>query len=188
MTWLIVGLGNPGVRYQSNRHNIGFMIVDHIARTAGYASFAAKFRGESSTGKIHSEHVVLLKPSTFMNKSGESVQAAMTFLKVTPAQLIVIHDELDLPLGHIRLKQDGGHGGHNGIRNITEKIGADFIRVRAGIGRPEGEMSVSSHVLSDFRIEEDDAKDHMIQHAVDAVAMILNDGLESAQNTLNRRK
>ena len=148
---LIVGLGNPGASYARHRHNVGFMVVDALADTA---SFSKKFHGEIATIKRGGEKLVLLKPQTFMNNSGQSVQAAMAFHKLAPEQIIVIHDELDLTLGKIRIKQGGGHGGHNGLRDIDEKIGKDYWRIRVGIAHPGDKEQVHNHVLSNFSKEE----------------------------------
>lgn len=179
--WLIVGLGNPGPKYADTRHNIGFMVVDALAARARASSFTQKFKGEVATGRVDSESVALLKPLTFMNVSGDSVQPTMAFYKATPETVVVVQDELDLPLGALRLKKGGGHGGHNGIRHIAEKIGPDFIRVRAGIGRPERQSQVTSHVLSGFSADERVVVDDMLARACDAIATVCTTGLLAAQ-------
>ena len=149
--YLIVGLGNPGKSYARHRHNVGFMVVDALADTA---SFSKKFQGDATSITKGTEKLVLLKPTTFMNLSGLSVQAAMTFHKLKPEQIIIIHDDLDLALGKIRIKQGGGHGGHNGLRDIDEKIGKDYWRIRVGIAHPGDKEQVHGHVLSNFTAEE----------------------------------
>ncbi len=147
---LFVGLGNPGAKYAGNRHNIGFMALDRIAEDHGFAPWRGKFQGSLTEGRLGREKVLLLKPETFMNLSGQSVGAAMRFYKLTPADVTVFHDELDLAPGKLRLKQGGGHAGHNGLRSIHQHIGADYARVRLGIGHPGHKDAVSGYVLRDF--------------------------------------
>lgn len=147
---LFVGLGNPGAQYAGNRHNIGFEAVDAIHRKHRFGPWSKKFRAEISEGEIDGARIILIKPQTFMNKSGESVGEAMRFYKLTPADITVFHDELDLPAGKIRVKTGGGNGGHNGLRSIDAHCGKDYARVRIGIGHPGGKDLVHHHVLSDF--------------------------------------
>lgn len=148
---LIVGLGNPGSKYQGNRHNIGFMAVDEIHRHhSGFQPWRARFQGQVSEGRIGSEKVLLLKPSTYMNESGRSVGEAMRFYKIEPEDVVVLYDELDLPPAKFRMKKGGGHGGHNGLRSMTAHIGADYRRLRLGIGHPGDKKLVSNYVLGDF--------------------------------------
>ena len=147
---LIVGLGNPGAKYASNRHNIGFMALDRIAVDHGFGPWRARFQGLATEGRIGDSRATLLKPQTFMNLSGQAVGEAMRYLKLTPADVIVLHDELDLAPGKCRVKQGGGHAGHNGLRSIHQHIGADYDRVRLGIGHPGHKDKVAPYVLSDF--------------------------------------
>lgn len=147
---LFVGLGNPGGKYARNRHNIGFMALDRIADDHGFSPWKGKFQGELSEGKLGTEKVLLLKPQTFMNNSGQSVGEAMRFYKLTPADVVVLHDELDLAPGKCRVKQGGGHAGHNGLRSIHAHIGADYARVRLGVGHPGHKDAVAGYVLRDF--------------------------------------
>lgn len=147
---LWVGLGNPGAQYARNRHNIGFMAVDAIAVAHGFGPWRAKFQGQLAEGRIGGQKLLLLKPETYMNLSGDAVRAALGFYKLTPADLTVFHDELDLPAGKLRLKAGGGHAGHNGLRSIDAHVGPDFQRVRLGIGHPGDKHLVSPHVLGDF--------------------------------------
>ncbi len=147
---LLIGLGNPGPKHAAQRHNVGFMIVDAIARRHGFAPWRRRFQGETSEGTLGGERVVLLKPMTFMNESGRSAIEAATFFKVTPADIVVFHDELDLPPGKLRTKKGGGHAGHNGLRSLIAHIGADFRRVRIGIGHPGAKEMVHAWVLNDF--------------------------------------
>ena len=148
--WLFVGLGNPGAKYAGNRHNIGFMALDQIAADHGFGPWKKAFKGMVADGRLGQERVLLLKPETFMNLSGEAVQAAMAFHKITPAEVIVFHDELDLAPGKMRLKQGGGHAGHNGLRSIHGHIGEAYGRVRLGIGHPGQKDAVANYVLHDF--------------------------------------
>lgn len=148
--WLIVGLGNPGAQYQHNRHNIGFMAVDAIIRRHNFFEPKKKFQALVSEGAIAGEKALLMKPQTFMNLSGQSVQAAVTFYKIPLDHVIVFHDELDLLSGKIRTKFAGGAAGHNGLRSIDEHLGKDYWRVRLGIGHPGDKERVLGHVLGDF--------------------------------------
>jgi PTH1 family peptidyl-tRNA hydrolase len=147
---LWVGLGNPGAKYARNRHNIGFMAVDRIAADHGFAPWRGKFHGQVSEGRLGAERIVLLKPETYMNLSGQSVRAALDFHKLTPADLTVFHDELDLAPGKLRLKPGGGHAGHNGLRSIHGHLGDAYARVRLGIGHPGHKDAVAGYVLHDF--------------------------------------
>ena len=147
---LIVGLGNPGRKYAGHRHNVGFMAVDEIARRHGFPPWRRGFSGEVAEGVIAGEKVLLLKPHTYMNESGRAVGEAVRYYRLAPEDVIVIHDELDLAPGRIRLKTGGGHAGHNGLRSIIAHVGADFHRLRIGIGHPGRKELVSSYVLHDF--------------------------------------
>lgn len=147
---LLVGLGNPGEKYKNHRHNVGFMAIDAIADAYAFASPRSKFQGELREGEIAGEKALALKPQTYMNDSGLSVGAAMRFYKLTPADVVVFHDELDLAAGKIKAKIGGGNAGHNGLRSIAEHIGNEFRRVRIGIGHPGDKSRVTGHVLGDF--------------------------------------
>jgi PTH1 family peptidyl-tRNA hydrolase len=152
---LIVGLGNPGARYARNRHNIGFMAAEAIARRYGFPAFRDRFKGELSEGVIAGDRRLLLRPQTFMNASGESVLAAMSFYKIPPGEIVVIHDELDLRPGKVRVKRGGGSAGHNGLRSIDAMIGPDYWRVRLGIGHPGIRELVHPYVLQNFTADEE---------------------------------
>lgn len=147
---LIVGLGNPGDQYRHHRHNIGFMAVDAIAKRHNFSPFRSKFNGLIAEGTIEGERFLLLKPQTFMNRSGDSVGAAMKFYKLAPGDITVIYDELDLPPGKVKVKTGGGNGGHNGLRSIDPVIGKEYQRVRLGIGHPGHKDRVTNHVLGNF--------------------------------------
>ena len=147
---LIVGLGNPGDKYRNNRHNIGFMAADAIARRHGFPGYREKFQGLIAEGAIEGEKTLILKPQTFMNSSGDSVQAVAKFYKLQPSDITVIYDELDLAAGKARVKIGGGNGGHNGLRSIDPQIGTNYRRVRLGIGHPGHKDGVIHHVLADF--------------------------------------
>lgn len=147
---IIAGLGNPGSQYAGNRHNIGFMAVDTLQRLPSFAPWSKKFKAEISEGEIAGEKVLLMKPLTFMNLSGESVGEAMRFYKLTPGNIIAIHDELDLVAGRARIKIGGGHGGHNGLKSLDAHCGKDYRRLRLGIGHPGDKDRVHGHVLGDF--------------------------------------
>ena len=147
---LFVGLGNPGAKYAGNRHNIGFMALDHIASDHGFSGWRKAFQGEVAEGRLGREKVVLLKPATFMNLSGQSARAAVDFYKFGLEDITVFHDELDLAPGKLRLKQGGGHAGHNGLRSIHAHLGEAYGRVRLGIGHPGHKDAVAHYVLNDF--------------------------------------
>jgi PTH1 family peptidyl-tRNA hydrolase len=160
---ILVGLGNPGPRYAANRHNIGFMAVDRIAADHGFGPWRAKFQGLAADGTLGGTKVLLLKPQTFMNLSGQSVGEAMRFYKLAPADVTVLYDELDLAPGRLRVKTGGGAAGHNGIRSIDAHIGPDFHRVRLGIGHPGHKDRVSGYVLSDFAQADRDWLDDLLR-------------------------
>ncbi|MEJ1990655.1 MAG: aminoacyl-tRNA hydrolase [Maritimibacter sp.] len=160
---LFVGLGNPGAKYARNRHNIGFMAVDRIASDHGFAPWRGKFQGQLAEGRLGGDKAALLKPETFMNLSGQSVGEAMRFYKLTPDDVIVFHDELDLAPGKVKVKQGGGHAGHNGLRSIHAHIGEAYGRVRLGIGHPGHKDRVSQYVLSDFAKADADWLDDLLR-------------------------
>lgn len=151
---LFVGLGNPGAGYARNRHNVGFMAVEAIADAHGFSPWRAKFQSEVAEGRLGREKVLLQKPQTYMNLSGDAVQAAMAFYKLAPSDVVVFHDELDLAPERVRVKSGGGHAGHNGLRSITGHIGPEFLRVRLGIGHPGDKRLVTNYVLGDFAKQE----------------------------------
>lgn len=174
---LFVGLGNPGAKYAGNRHNIGFMAVDRIAADHGFGPWKSAFKGLVSEGRLGPEKVLLLKPGTFMNLSGEAVQAVMAFYRLTPAEMTVFHDELDLAPGKARVKQGGGHAGHNGLRSIHAHVGDAYARVRLGIGHPGHKDAVAPYVLHDFAKADQDWLDDLLRGISDgAAALATGDG------------
>jgi PTH1 family peptidyl-tRNA hydrolase len=184
---LIAGLGNPGPSYSGHRHNVGFMAVEAIARAEGFPSWRSKFQGETTEGRIGGKRVVLLKPMTYMNESGRSVAEAARFLKVPPADVIVVHDELDLAAGKCRVKVGGGHAGHNGLRSIHAHLGPDYARVRVGIGHPGHKDAVSGHVLHDFSKAELELVEPVLDGIVDGVAKLVAGDDAGFQNAVALR-
>lgn len=185
--FLLVGLGNPGPKYETTRHNIGFMAVDRIGDRHRISLTQQKFHGRYGSGRVGDAKAALLEPQTFMNLSGKAVAAAARFFRLEPDHIVVLHDEIDLDFGAVRVKVGGGHGGHNGLRDIVDKIGSkDFIRIRLGVGRPT-HGDVTNWVLSPFATDETATLDDMLRVAADAVEMILKDGPEAAQNEFNGR-
>ncbi len=172
---LFVGLGNPGSQYAGNRHNIGFMALDQIASDHGFSPWKNKFQGKVAEGRLGREKVILLKPETFMNRSGQSVRAAMDFYKLDPLDITVFHDELDLAPGRLKCKTGGGHAGHNGLRSIHGHLGDAYARVRLGIGHPGRKELVSGYVLHDFAKADQDWLDDLMRGIGDG-APYLADG------------
>jgi PTH1 family peptidyl-tRNA hydrolase len=179
---LVVGLGNPGTKYQGNRHNIGFMVVDRLAEQHARDPFREKFSGLFARASVEAAEFGLLKPHTFMNLSGTSVQKALAFFKLELSQLIVVHDELDLPFGVLRIKKGGGSAGHNGIKSIVQSCGSpEFVRLRVGIGRPRS-GSGEHFVLSDFSRDECQELPAVLESASLAAAEVLLRGAQAAMN------
>jgi peptidyl-tRNA hydrolase, PTH1 family len=186
-TLIIAGLGNPGPKYQWTRHNAGFLFLDRLAHLEGLSITRKQFGGLTAEWERKGKRLVLLKPQTFMNLSGRSVMPALQFYKLKPEQLIVVHDEIDLPLGTARLKQGGGHGGQNGLRSIMEQLGrGDFLRLRLGIGRPlHGE--VTNHVLGTFSPSEMEGFAKVLDGALEMLETALDDGVPKAMSLYNNR-
>jgi peptidyl-tRNA hydrolase, PTH1 family len=188
--FLVVGLGNPGHEHQSHRHNVGFVLVDELRRAEDWPDFKPKFSGSWTRGQLEGHDVVLLKPQTYMNASGSSVQPAAAFLKVPPEQIIVVHDELDLPWRDVRLKAGGGHAGHNGLRSVIQMLGTpEFLRVRVGIGKPIAGFGgeVADWVLSNFDASERAELPEVVARATEALRRVLRDGPAAAMNFVNTR-
>ncbi len=182
---LIVGLGNPGGRYDATRHNVGFMALDAFADAQQFYGWTSRFKGLHLSAQAKGERVVLLKPQTFMNLSGESVQAAAAFYRVALEDLVVVHDDIDFEPGRLAVKIGGGHGGHNGLRSIIQHLGPDFVRLRLGVGRPP--HNAANHVLSAFSEDEMDGVEEMVGKSAKALAWLLFDGTKAAQNKVNKR-
>jgi PTH1 family peptidyl-tRNA hydrolase len=188
--WLIAGLGNPGPKYAANRHNIGFMVVDELARRARAEAWKSKFGGDVSLCELAGQRTVLLKPMEYMNVSGRAVQRVAAFYQVEPRAIVAVHDEIDLELGRLQVKIGGGHAGHNGVRSIAQDLGtSDFIRLRVGVGRPASARGhVVGHVLGDFGKSEQEEAKILVQEAADAVEVVMRVGPQLAMNKVNIRK
>ncbi len=186
-TAVVVGLGNPGPQYEKTRHNIGFMVADVLAGRVGGKFSAHKRSGaEIVQTRLVGRQVILAKPRSYMNLSGGAVSGLARFFSVQPENIVVIHDELDLDFGTIRLKQGGGEGGHNGLRSISQSLGTkDYLRTRVGIGRPPGRQDPADYVLKPFSTVERKELDLVCEEAADAVELVLQLGLEAAQNRLH---
>lgn len=185
---IIVGLGNPGIPYRMTRHNIGFQVVDRIARTNQILIRTRRFKSLYGTGWIDSQPVVLLKPLTFMNLSGEAVKRATDFFGLKIEDLVVVHDDLDLPLGRLRFKQRGGDGGHQGVRSIIERIGGNnFLRLKVGIGRPPQGMDSAEYVLEVFSKTEELQLAQILSRAAESLRVMLLEGIEKAMNQFQKR-
>ncbi|GAA4671295.1 MULTISPECIES: aminoacyl-tRNA hydrolase [Amycolatopsis] len=183
---LLVGLGNPGPRYAGNRHNVGFMVLDELATRVGGRFKAHKGGAEVVEGRLAGRRVVLAKPRSFMNLSGGPVAGTAKFYKLEPAGVVVVHDELDLPFGSLKLKLGGGDNGHNGLRSITKSLGTkEYYRVRFGIGRPPGRMDPADFVLKDFSTVERKELPFEVDRCADAVEALISKGLVAAQNTFH---
>ncbi|NKQ36757.1 MAG: aminoacyl-tRNA hydrolase [Chloroflexi bacterium] len=183
--YLIVGLGNPGRKYRGNRHNIGFMAVDRLAQAHGIQGGKVQNKAIVADGRIVQKPVILAKPQTWMNASGDAVGPLANYYQIPNENILVIYDELDLPFGAIRLREKGGAGGHNGMKSIINHLGQDFPRMRLGIGRPPGQMPPHAYVLQDFRPEERPLLDNVLTEAVRAVETWLTDGIQLAMSRHN---
>lgn len=190
--WLLVGLGNPGREYAHNRHNVGFMAVERwldrqLPAGAG-SPWREKFHARTATVSVSGVRAVVIEPQTYMNRSGQSVLAAMQFYRVPPEQLVVVHDELDFDFGRMAVKRGGGHGGHNGLRDIMAQLGhGEFVRVRVGIGRPVRGNDVAGWVLQDFGAADAAAVPELLDRACHALTAILSRGVAAAMNEVNTK-
>lgn len=186
MRFLIVGLGNPGHKYQENRHNIGFMAIDRLAARHDIKLNSMRNLAIVGNGRIHERAVTLAKPQTFMNLSGDSVGPLAAFYKIPPAQVLVVYDELDLPFGTIRLREQGSAGGHNGMKSIINHLGMEFPRLRLGIGRPPGRMGPAAWVLRDFEAAERPLLEEIFSEALQAIETFITDGIQLAMSRHNK--
>ncbi len=184
---MIAGLGNPGEQYARTRHNLGFMVVDELAHQFSFQAFKSKNNALFSKGKIVGKQVLLVKPQSFMNRSGMPVRQTASFFKISHSNIIVVHDDLDLPFNTLKICKNRGHGGHNGIRSIIDILSTkDFIRVRVGVGRPKGvQRDVTSHVLGGFSSDESASLESIIAKSADACIAVLKSGLQTAMNITN---
>ena len=184
--WLIVGLGNPGREYANTRHNIGFMVVDRLAEKYGVSVSREKFQTYFGKGKIHSAEVFLAKPMAYMNRSGPPARQLASYFNLTAERMLIIHDDIDIETGRIKIKSKGGHGGHNGLKSLIDAFGTnDFPRLRIGIGRPNGEIDVTNHVLGTILPAEWRIFEPVLQTAEDAVITIIDKGILNAMNQFN---
>lgn len=187
-TKLIVGLGNPGPKYLWTRHNAGFIVLDRFSGQAGIGVTRKSFSGLYGEGNYRGHRLLLLKPQTFMNLSGRAVAEALRFHKLTPAELIVIHDDLDIPFGSLKVKVGGGHGGHNGLRSLAQELGDNgYLRLRIGIGRP-AHGDVTGYVLQNFAPQEMQGLPHVVDGAVDALEMLVTEGAAKTMSLFNNRE
>ena len=182
---LFVGLGNPGPKYAMNRHNIGFMALDRLAEDHGFGDWRGKFQGSISEGRLGSQKVLLLKPETFMNKSGQSVGEAARFFKIDPEDVVVFHDEIDLAPGKLKAKVGGGHAGHNGLRSLHAHIGDRYARVRMGVGHPGHKDAVPGYVLRDFPKADQDWLEDMLRGVSNGAAELANGDLGKFMNAVS---
>lgn len=183
--WVVVGLGNPGPEYAGNRHNVGFQVVESLAGSGRFKAHK-RARALSWEGRVDGNRAVLVKPTTYMNESGQAIASLCSFFQVPPDRVIAVHDELDLPFGSMRLKFGGGDNGHNGLKSLRRSLGTgDFFRARVGIGRPPGRMDPAAFVLRDFAAAERGEVPELVTHVADAVAALMTGGLDKAQSQFN---
>ncbi|ABA89243.1 peptidyl-tRNA hydrolase [Syntrophotalea carbinolica DSM 2380] len=185
---LVVGLGNPGPEYAATRHNIGFLVAQKFAQQMGVSLKRQAYQGIVGTGRADGQETMVLLPQTYMNRSGVSVVSACKSKGIAVEDVVVIHDEIDLPFGSIRIKVGGGHGGHNGLRSIVDLLGCrDFLRVRMGVGRPQGQVDVAKYVLGQFSSTEKSQLDNVLENSVKALEVLLQKGAQQAMNEFNNR-
>lgn len=184
--YLIAGLGNPGRKYRANRHNIGFMVIDRLAEKHHIAGKTVQNRAIVGNGRIHDIPVILAKPQTYMNKSGDALGPLSNYFKIPPERVLVVYDELDLPFGTIRLREKGGAGGHNGMKSVINHLGEGFPRLRLGIGRPPGRMPPPAYVLQDFHKDDIPLVIEILDETVNTIETFLKDGVHFAMSRHNR--
>lgn len=184
--YLIVGLGNPGREFRNNRHNIGFMLMDHLAKRYGETFSRIEARALVVKTKYIDTRLILAKPQTFMNNSGQSISSLIRFYKIPLDRLMIAYDDVDLPLGKLRIRSSGGSGGHRGMKSIIERLGTeDFPRLRIGIGRPPGRMEATDYVLKDFTKDEQLLLPEILDSSIDAILTFINSGIDNAMNQFN---
>jgi len=186
--WLVVGLGNPGRRYASTRHNIGFDVIENLANRWSIPAEGKQLGSLVGSGRLGNDKALLARPQSFMNRSGQPVRSLMGYFKLDTDRVLVIHDDLDLPFGRVQLKRGGGHGGHNGLRDIAKHGAKETVRVRVGIGRPPEGWDTADYVLGKWGDREVGQISQVVDRASDAVEAVLRDGLESAMNHFNARQ
>ncbi len=184
--WLIVGLGNPGTKYQNNRHNIGFLVADYLIDAYKFKGPKSKFQAEIFDGKIQGEKALIIKPQTYMNNSGEAVRAIAHFYKIPPENIVVFYDELDLAVGKIKAKQGGGAAGHNGIKSLYAHCGKDMWKIRLGIGHPGEKHLVHSYVLGDFYKKDNDWLDALYKGIAKHIPLMLENDMDKAMSKINQ--
>jgi len=185
---MVLGLGNPGKRYEKNRHNAGFLVADRLALRWSTSFDSKQFNAVVGKTRIDDRPVILAKPQTFMNLSGQAAASLRGYYKVADEQLVVVHDDVDIPFGQVRVKRGGGHGGHNGLRDLTRCLGTqDFPRVRFGVSRPPPQWETADYVLSNWTPEEAEQLESLIDQAADAVETVIREGVTAAMNTYNQR-
>jgi len=184
---LVVGLGNPGRRYAQTRHNVGFMVIENLAHRWSIPADGKQLGSLVGAGRIANEKAMIARPQSFMNRSGQPVHSLMGYFKLSSNDVVVVHDDLDLPFGRVQIKRGGGHGGHNGLRDINKHVGSDYIRVRMGVGRPPDGWETADYVLGKWNKSEQGEIDHIVDRGSDAVESLLRDGLEAAMNVFNVR-
>ncbi len=184
--FLVLGLGNPGRKYEETRHNAGFLVADRLAERWGTSLEERQFKALIGKARIHGKPVILVKPQTFMNLSGEAAVSLRGYYKVPDAQIVVVHDDVDIPFGEVRVKNGGGHGGHNGLRDLSQRLGGGhYIRVRFGVSRPPPGWDTADYVLGAFSRDESSQVDALVDRAADAVEAVVRDGVLAAMNVFN---
>ena len=185
---MVVGLGNPGRRYVDTRHNVGFAVIETLAHRWSIPADGKQLGALVGSGRISNNKAMLVRPQSFMNRSGTPVRSLMGYFKTASDKVVVVHDDLDLPFGRVQVKRGGGHGGHNGLRDLNKHVGPDYVRVRMGVGRPPQGWETADYVLGKWTPSEKNELESILGRGADAVESILRDGVEAAMNVVNVRK